>query len=237
MTSEMTAHVSAVETVWVILPAFNEASELAGVLRGLSDTGYSSVVVDDGSSDDTAAIAEESATSVLRHPVNLGQGAALQTGMTWALRQGARYLVHLDADGQHRAQDIERLLEPLRQGVADVALGSRFLRREDRDRVPWPRRLVLRGGIAVNALLTGLWLSDAHNGLRALTREAAEKIRLRQAGFAHASEILDEIRSNALRIVEVPVTVTYTARSLAKGQRGWNALNILIDFVIQKVLR
>jgi glycosyltransferase involved in cell wall biosynthesis len=217
--------------------AFNEEPTLGAVLDELLGAGHRVVVVDDGSTDGTSRIARERGALLVRHPINLGPGAALQTGFTAALRAGAAHLVTVDADGQHAGADIPALLAPLVAGAADVVFGSRFLRREDRARVPFARRLLLRAGVAVNGVLTGVWLSDAHNGLRAFTREAAERIRLRERGFAYASELLSEIERHALRLAEVPVAVTYSPRSLAKGQRGWNSVHIVLDYLIGKVLR
>jgi glycosyltransferase involved in cell wall biosynthesis len=225
------------ERVWVVVRAFNEAPALGRVLGALAAAGYRVVVVDDGSTDDTPRVAREHDVLCARHPINLGPGAALQTGLTAGLRAGARWLVTFDGDGQHDCADIPALLAPLRAGAADVVFGSRFLRREDRARVPFARRLLLRAGVAVNGVLTGVWLTDAHNGLRAFTREAAERIRLRERGFAYASELLSEIERHALRLAEVPVAVTYSPRSLAKGQRGWNSVHIVLDYLIGKVLR
>jgi glycosyltransferase involved in cell wall biosynthesis len=223
--------------VFAVVRAFNEDPTLGAVLTDLASAGWSVIVVDDGSVDRTPDIVRAQRAMLVRHPINLGPGAALQTGLTAALRAGARWLVTFDADGQHSSADIPALLAPLRGGAADVVFGSRFLRREDRARVPFGRRLLLRAGVAVNGLLTGVWLTDAHNGLRAFTREAAERIRLRERGFAYASELLSEIERHALRLAEVPVTVTYSPRSLAKGQRGWNAVHIVLDYLIGKVLR
>jgi glycosyltransferase involved in cell wall biosynthesis len=222
---------------FVVVPAYDEAEQLQETLRPLVQLGYNVVVVDDCSTDGTGAIAGLMPVHVLRHPVNLGQGAALQTGMSFALAQGAARIVHFDADGQHNAADIEHLIEPLRQGSADVVLGSRFLRAEDRARVPRARRLLLRVAIVVNGVLTGMWLSDAHNGFRAFTAEAASKIHLHQNRFAHATEILSQIRRLRLRYTERPTTIAYTDYSMEKGQSLWNAITILSDILIRKVLR
>ena len=139
-------------------------------VRPLIDAGYSVVVVDDGSSDGTWEEIQQLPVYALRHPINLGQGAALQTGMSFALKQGADYVVHFDADGQHRPVDIDVVLGPVLDGKVDVALGSRFLSPESAAAVPFRRRLFLRGATYVNYVLTGVLLSDAHNGLRALSR-------------------------------------------------------------------
>ncbi|MEJ2721431.1 MAG: glycosyltransferase family 2 protein, partial [bacterium] len=167
---------------------------IASALTPLLDRGHTVVAIDDGSTDDTWRVIRSLPVHSLRHPVNLGQGAALQTGMSYALEHGAEYIVHFDADGQHSVDDIDVMLEPLRKGEADIVLGSRFLRDEDRRAVPPARRALLKGGVIVNGILTRVWLTDAHNGFRALTRNAAEKIHLRENRFAHASEILIQIR-------------------------------------------
>lgn len=224
-------------SVHVIVRAYNEEATLERVLDELVAAGYSVVVVDDGSRDATSAIAAGRPVRIVRHPVNLGPGAALQTGLAAALRDGARFVATFDADGQHQLPDLAACLAPLADGGADIVFGSRFLRPGDRRSIPWPRRLLLRGSVVVNALLTGRWMSDAHCGLRALTREAASRVRLRERGFAYASELVDEARRHRLRLVEVPVTVRYTDYSLRKGQTGWNAVNILLDYLTHKVLR
>src|SRR5690348_10530654 len=185
--------------VFLVIPAYNEGRVLASTIRGLLPYGYSIVVVDDGSSDGTAAILKGLPVHYLRHPVNLGQGAALQTGMDYALAQGADYILHFDADGQHPAEGIASLLAPVCRGECDVAVGSRFLDAENVKLIPRGRRILLRGAVVISGILTRLWLSDAHNGFRALSRAAAQKIRLRENGFAHATEFLDEVRGARLR--------------------------------------
>jgi len=146
-------------------------------------------------------------------------------------------VVHFDADGQHRPADIERLLEPLREGTADVVLGSRFLRFQDEKSVPVFKRFILKVAVIVNGLLTGLWLSDAHNGLRALSRHAAEVIFLHENGYAHASEIIRQIRERKLRYTERPTRVTYSVYAKNKGQSFWNAFNIVIDMILRGIFK
>ena len=203
--------------IFIVVSSYNEAAVIRSTLHPLVDAGYSVVVVDDGSKDQTWKYLKDLNVHRLRHPFNLGQGAALQSAASYALAEGAKYIVHFDADGQHSVEDIPGLLAPLIAGRVDVALGSRFLRREDWEAVPFTRRLLLKGAVAVNWLLTGLWLTDAHNGARAMTRKAAQKNILRENGFAHATEILQQIRALGLRYVECPTRILYTEYSLHKG--------------------
>jgi glycosyltransferase involved in cell wall biosynthesis len=226
-----------ISSIFVAVAAYNEGRVIRATLRPLIKLGYSVVVVDDGSSDSTWRQLVGLAVHRLRHPFNLGQGAALQTAVSYALQQGADFIVHFDADGQHSVDDIPGLLAPLLASRADVALGSRFLRKEDWQAVPFSRRVLLKGAVVVNWLLTGLWLSDAHNGARALNRKAAQRILLRENGFAHATEILQQIRVHKLRFVERATRIRYTEYSRQKGQRFWHAFDVFIDLIIKRVLR
>jgi polyprenyl-phospho-N-acetylgalactosaminyl synthase len=220
---------------WILIPAYNEATRLDRTLASLVAYMPRVVVVDDGSADDTSAVAGRHQVHVLCHPINLGQGAALQTAIDYALAQGAEFLVTFDADGQHSAADIERLLAPARAGEADVVLGSRFL--GTAIDMPASRRLVLKLGVAFTRLFSGLRVTDTHNGFRVFTRTAALKLRITHDGMAHASEILDRIRPLGLRYVEVPVTITYSDETTAKGQRSWNALRIVGQLLLGRIVR
>jgi glycosyltransferase involved in cell wall biosynthesis len=228
---ESTSH----PNLWVICAAYNEATTIGRVVAELGRAGHQVVVVDDGSGDGTRHIAAAAGANVVVHPVNLGQGAALQTGIDFALAQGADLLITFDADGQHRVSDIPILVEALRRERADFALGSRFLGQTYN--LPTLRRWVLHAATIFTRLTTGLRLTDSHNGLRALTRKGAAAIRLRQNRMAHASEILVEIAHSGLRYVEVPVTIEYTAYSLAKGQRIGDSVSILLDLFAQELYR
>lgn len=223
--------------IFIVIPAYNEGRVIRATLQPLIEGGYSVVVADDGSTDGTWRQLAALDVHRLRHPFNLGQGAALQTAVSYALKSGARYIVHFDADGQHSIEDIPGLLAPVIAGKSDIALGSRFLRKEDWQAVPFSRRVLLKGAVIVNWLLTGLWLSDAHNGARAMSRRAAERIVLRENGFAHATEILQQIRSLKLRYVERPTRIRYTEYSMLKGQRFWHAFDVFVDLLIKRVLR
>jgi glycosyltransferase involved in cell wall biosynthesis len=221
--------------LWVICAAYNEATTIGGVVAELRRAGHRVVVVDDGSLDRTREIAAAAGAHVVAHPINLGQGAALQTGINYALARGADVLVTFDADGQHRVSEIPRLLEALRRERADFALGSRFLGQTTN--LPALRRWLLQAATLFTRLTTGLPLTDSHNGLRALTRRGAGAIRLRQNRMAHASEILVEIAQSGLRYVEVPVTIDYTVYSVAKGQRIGDSVTILLDLFAKELYR
>jgi len=219
--------------VWIVIAAYNEGAVIADVVRPLVGAGYAVVVVDDGSGDGTGGLARTAGAETVRHAVNRGQGAALQSGLRYALDRGARILVTFDADGQHAVDDLPRLLSPILAGDADIVLGSRFL--EHAAAVPPARRLLLRAAIAFTGAASGVKLSDAHNGMRALTRRAAARLDLRLDRMAHASEIIDQIARTGLRVVEVPVAVRYTPYSLSKGQRASHAARIAWDYLFSKM--
>jgi len=223
------------QNVWVVIAAYNEARVIARVVADVQCCGYHLVVVDDGSSDTTVETAERAGAIVVRHPVNLGQGAALQTGIQYALRHGADRVVTFDADGQHRTQDIAVLLAALDEADVDFALGSRFIGTSID--MPPSRRLLLKAATTFTRLTTGLDLTDTHNGLRAMTRRGASRIALRQNRMAHASELLEQIARSGLGYVEVPVTIEYSAYSLAKGQKLSDSISILVDLSAQRLHR
>jgi glycosyltransferase involved in cell wall biosynthesis len=219
----------------VVIAAYNEETVIAGVVRPLVDTGYAVVVVDDGSRDRTGECARDAGAAVVRHAVNRGQGAALQSGLRYALRHGAGILVTFDADGQHSADDIPRLVGPIAARAADIVLGSRFL--EHAADVPAARRLLLRLAVAFTGVASGVRLTDAHNGLRALSRRAAEQVDLHLDRMAHASEIIDQLVRTGLPLVEVSVMVRYTTYSLQKGQRAGHAARIVWDYLLNRLSR
>lgn len=221
--------------IWIVIAAYNEATRLGNTLGELMSTCGNIVVVDDGSRDETFAIARDAGAWALRHPINRGQGAALQTGIDFALRSGAGIIVTFDADGQHDPADIPAILAPVLSGAADISLGSRFLGRTVG--MPVSRRVVLKLAVLFTRIVSQIRVTDTHNGFRAFSRTAASKIRIFQDRMAHASEILDEIRRQQLRYVEVPVTIRYTAGTLAKGQSSLNAVRIAWQFLVGKVTK
>ena len=224
--------------VWLVVPLYNEASVIGGVVRESRSVFPKVVCVDDGSSDDSAATAERSGAVVVRHPVNLGQGAALQTGFDYALSDPAmRYVVTFDADGQHRVSDVEVMLARIRRGDVQVVFGSRFLDRSGQASAAGIlKKVVLRSAVAYTNLTTGTRLTDAHNGLRVLERSVVLRLQVTQNRMAHASEIVSQIGSmrldgRAVAIAEEPVHILYTDYSRAKGQSLWNAVNILAELI------
>jgi glycosyltransferase involved in cell wall biosynthesis len=218
----------------VIVPVFNESPVLEKTLQRLLAGNYKIIVVDDGSIDNIEEIIKKFPVIFLRHRLNLGQGAALQTGMSAAKILDADIVVHFDADGQHDANEIESLIAPLQQNKCDIVFGSRFLKNKNSRSVPFIKRIILKTGRYINWLFYGILLSDAHNGFRAMNRKALEKIVITQNRMAHASEILQLVKKSALRYQEVPVTIHYTTYSRKKGQGIFNSVNIIFDLIFKK---
>lgn len=186
------------------------------------------ICVDDGSSDNSVAEAEAGGAIVVRHPINLGQGAALQTGLDFALLDPtAEYFVTFDSDGQHLVSDALAMVTRIDVEPYDILVGSRFL--DGRTKPGLLKMAVLKLAVFFERASTGVKLTDAHNGLRVLNRTAARSIRIYQNRMAHASEIVAEIGRNNLRYAEQPVHVVYTDYSRSKGQSIWNSVNILND--------
>jgi glycosyltransferase involved in cell wall biosynthesis len=225
--------VSLFSDTWVVMPVYNEAGVVAGVVEQTRCTFPNIVCVDDGSSDGSVAQIKTTGAHLLQHAVNLGQGAALQTGITYALSQpGIRYVVTLDSDGQHRPEDAAAMVELARSGAADVVLGSRFL--NGGAGVPAAKRLVLRAVALLSPASRRMKLTDAHNGLRALTAEAAGQLRITMSGMEHASEIVAFLAVSRLRVIEAPVTILYTDYTKSKGQSLINGINIIFDLSIRQ---
>lgn len=220
---------------WIIIPAYNEAKRIGKTVAGVIRHWPHVVVIDDGSSDNTAQVANSHGAIVLKHPLNCGQGAALQTGITFALRNHAKYLVTFDADGQHSASDIPAMLQPLIESKTAITLGTRFLGQTVN--MPWSRRILLKAAVLFTRIVSNIRVTDTHNGLRGFTADAATKIRIKQDRMAHASEILDEISRQGIPYTEVPVTIVYNEETLAKGQSGWGAFKIVGQLLMGRLVR
>ncbi|MFA5633905.1 MAG: glycosyltransferase family 2 protein [Candidatus Dojkabacteria bacterium] len=219
--------------VYITIPMYNDEKMITKVIKDLNSKGYNNVVVvDDGSKDNGYDVVKKNTKAIVtKHIVNRGQGAALQTGMEVAIDRGAKYIVHFDSDGQHDVKDLDHMLNTLIDGKYDIVLGSRFLQE---NKIPLKKRIVLRGGIVFTYILSGIWLTDVHNGLRAMTAETAKKLDIQHDRMEHASEILDKVKSLNLKYKEVPVTIHYTDYSQAKGQSISNSINIAMKLISSK---
>lgn len=224
------------DDIWIVIPAYNEASSIASVIKGLQDAQYHNIlVVNDGSRDRTSEVAQTSGALVLDHLINRGQGAALCTGIHFIAEQyHPKAIVTFDADGQHLASDIPTLIAPIFTNEADIVLGSRFL--QPNSSVPMLRKLILRCGVAFTNIISQIKLTDTHNGLRAFGEKAYSLIEIHHRGMEHASEIIDEISRHRLRYTECPVTIIYSDYSLQKGQRTSNFIRIALKIILKKLM-
>jgi glycosyltransferase involved in cell wall biosynthesis len=218
---------------WVVIPMFNEGRVVEDVVREVRRTFPHVVCVDDGSSDESVEAAWAGGAVVVPHPINLGQGASLQTGFAFALRDPLMTeVVTFDADGQHQVSDAEGMVERLRSDPdLRVVIGSRFL--DDRTRMTRLRRAVLKTAAVYTRWTTGMALTDAHNGLRVIDRRLLERIHLTQNRMAHASELIEQIGSAKVAWAEYPTHVIYSDYSKAKGQSLLNSVNILFELIFR----
>ena len=221
-----------IQDAWLVIPLFNEATVIGEVIAGARDTFPNIVCVDDASTDGSGAAARAAGAVVVTHPFNLGQGAALQTGIDYVLQgTDGRFVVTFDADGQHRVEDAVAMVQRARDEDVAIVFGSRFL--DGRTKPGLLRRIILKGAVWITNMQTGLRLSDAHNGLRVIRRDAAAGLHLEQNRMAHATEIVLQLSRTKLPWVEHPVLIVYTDYSRAKGQSLINSINILIDTIVK----
>ncbi|NLF90786.1 MAG: glycosyltransferase family 2 protein [Corynebacterium marinum] len=223
---------------WLVIPCYNEGTVIQDVIANARKTFPNIVAVNDGSADDSAARIHAGGAHLVNHPVNLGQGASIQTGVEYARSQpGAQYFVTFDADGQHQVKDVVRMLGRLREEPVDIIVGTRFGRpRAADDQVPWLKRLVLRTVVLLSPTTRKLGLSDAHNGLRVFNKTVADEMDIRMNGMSHASEIVGMIADQGWRVSEEPVDILYTEYSMSKGQSLINGVNILADGLLARRL-
>lgn len=219
-------------SAWIVIPLFNEVSVIGEVVRSLREHFAHVVCVDDGSTDASPEAALAAGALLVRHSVNRGQGAALQTGIEYALmHDSCEYIVTFDADGQHRVEDAQAMLGLARESDLAVVFGSRFL--DDRTNPGWIKKVILKTAIWVTNMSTGLQLTDAHNGLRVIRRDAARRVHLKQDRMAHATEIVLDLGRTGLPWREYPVELLYTDYSKSKGQSVLNSVNILFDLIVR----
>lgn len=216
--------------VWIVVPAFGEASVIGDVVTDLRAVFDHVVCVDDGSRDQTGEAALRAGAHVVRHPVNLGQGAAIQTGVEYARRQPhAAVFATFDADGQHRVKDVIRMVDRLNAGDVDLVIGTRFADSHLGNRTPIVKRLVLRSAALLSRRSRRLGLTDAHNGLRVFGTRVADGLDITMSGMSHASEFIALAYENRWRVTEEPVEILYTDYSKSKGQPLLNGVNIVVD--------
>jgi glycosyltransferase involved in cell wall biosynthesis len=214
--------------VWIVVPAFNEAGVIGDVISELRSVFPNVVCVDDGSADGTGDIALRAGAHLVRHPVNLGQGAAIQTGVEYARnRPGAQVFATFDADGQHRVTDVLAMIDRLTSDAADIVIGTRF--GPGVSRPPLLKRVVLQTAAWLSPRGRRLGLTDSNNGLRVFNKTVADRLDITMNGMSHATEFIMLIDENRWRVAEQPVEVLYTEYSSAKGQPLLNGVNIIVD--------
>jgi glycosyltransferase involved in cell wall biosynthesis len=222
--------------VYVIIPAYNEGQVIKDVLNDVLGKYLNVVCVNDGSKDNTSAEVSKTKAVLVEHPINLGQGAALQTGLEYALQdQAADVFVTYDADGQHQLDDVSKMIKELESGGYDIILGSRFLGAA-KD-VPPLKKMMLKMAVKFTNATSGVKLTDAHNGLRVFNRKVAEGLKIDNPDMTHASEIIEKIAENKYNYKEMPVTIVYNDYSKAKGQSIFNAVNIGLDILFDRLIK
>ncbi len=225
--------------MWFILAAYNEEKSVEKTIKNLQKEGYFNlVVIDDGSHDKTFEKAKKAGAIVLKHRVNLGQGAALRTGTDYALKHGAKYIIHFDSDGQHRVEDISAMITPVLKGKVDITLGSRYLDKSMKTKMPLKRTIYLKGGLIFTRILSGLKLTDTHNGFRAMNRKTAKKLEITQDEMEHASEILELIARRKIKYKEVPVIIKYTEETMKNSMNSFGmAIKIILKTIYYKLFK
>lgn len=228
------------KAIFVVIPAYNEEKRIVNTLNDLLKYDYKIVVVNDCSSDNTYVKVKdfikennlENKITLLKHKINRGQGAALQTGTDFAVGNGADIIVHFDADGQHRNQDIFELIKPILEVKVDFVFGSRFLGKKSN--IPWfKEKIILPVSKIINLIFSGLNLSDTHNGLRAFNAKIVNKLYLTQDGMAHNTEYPYLVKKNKIKYTEVPITIIY--HEFGQGITG--GFKILKELFIGKLIK
>lgn len=217
--------------IYCVIPAYNEAKHIKEVILTVRPYVDELIIVDDCSGDNTFAIAKGEDVIALRHLVNRGQGAALQTGNQYALSRGADIIIHFDADNQFQASEIPELLRPILEGKAEAVTGSRFLSKKSK--LPKLKEYVIMPlARFVNRVFFNIRLSDPQSGFRVLSRKAALGLDIKNDGMAHCSEIMHQLHKNNIVIQEVPITVIYHEF----GQKLSGGIRIVKDMLIKKII-
>lgn len=213
------------KNVFIVIPAKDEAPRIAKVIRDTIYHGYPNIiVVNDGSSDGTDQVATEAGAEVVSHIINLGAGAATQTGIEYAVERGADVIVTMDADSQHYPSDIDALVNALVNDNVDVVIGSRFLNNDNE--IPQHRRVYNKIGNLLTGILFGLFVTDSQSGMKAFTSDFAQRAELKFNGYEFCTEFIRIISEQKASYKEVPIQVLYTAETLAKGQSLQNGFKM-----------
>lgn len=221
---------------YVIIPAYNEETRVRPVIEAIVDMGFKIILVNDGSSDGTLDVLKDVQMKypenifIYSHVINRGVGLAMQTGFEAVLKHNPKYIVNIDADGQHSVDDLERVLEPLIAGRAEAVIGVRSL-----SDMPKSKNF----GNSVMNILThifyGVNVSDSQTGFRALTRSALDKISINAQGYLISSEFIREINDNNIPFEEVTIETIYTPETQAKGTNYKVGIKILFTMIRHKL--
>lgn len=215
------------ESIYAVLPALNESTRIEPVLVSLQMQGIKNIiVVNDGSIDNTKDVVNKyRGIVVLDHIINLGPGAATLTGIKFAVKSGAKYVVTLDADSQHNPENILSLVNHLVENDKDLVIGSRFLQHND---IPIVRLVYNFFGNLISFLITGVYLSDSQSGMKAMSQKFADQLEISFDGFEFCIEIIKQARIHNAKIGEIPIDVKYTADTMSKGQNFQTGLGMLL---------
>ena len=222
--------------IFVIIPCYNESSVVRNTVTDVLKHGYNVVVVDDYSKDNSKKQVQGLPIYYLRHRTNMGQGAALQTGIEFAKKKGAKYFVTFDADGQHDSNDINGMFEELRNKKVDIVFASRFLPGATTN-ISAARSFVLNTARYVNYFVSGILLSDAYNGLRIFNEKAAAILKITENKMAHATEIQLLAAQNKLSYCEFPNHIQYNDYTKRKGLKNIDGLKIIFEILLFKIFR
>lgn len=225
----------ALHQILVLLPAYNEADSIREVIGDLKKENYPNiVVVDDGSHDETRNTCLDSGLKVISHRINRGAGAAIQTGIEYARTTSAEFLVIMDADGQHKAEDISLLLRKISGTEAGMVIGNRF--ENSTNEIPRIRRFYNWIANVITNLPNRKNYKDTQSGFRVLSRDCFEKINLRIDGFGFCSEMIWQVESMKYEILEVPIKVIYTEHSMKKGQNFAVGVRTALNLLFERIL-
>ncbi len=217
----------------VIIPAYNEGRHIQGVLKSLQSSGFKNIVIiDDGSSDDTAFFAKKMGVNVISHEINRGMGAATQTGISWGVSQNFDYFLTIDGDGQQNTKDLKKILKELK--TSKCVIGSRFL---ERNKIPLFRYIANKIANILTGIFFGVWITDSQSGMRGFSLEVAKSLNLHSDGFEFCSDFIREVNFSGYKIKEIPISVKYSSQTMDKGQNLAEGLKTLGKLCLRAMIR